>query len=134
METLNLEKLEIKEEKGTFFIPKVNFDPITGTCELSGESYLEDTWQFYEKLINWLKTYTSAGTLPIEFKIKLAYYNTSSSKSIVDILKLLKNYQETGAPVNVKWYYLEDDEDSLMDAEDMIADTGIEMDLIAYDE
>ncbi|MEN7546593.1 DUF1987 domain-containing protein [Rapidithrix thailandica] len=133
METIKLDRLEFESENNTFFKPHILFDAETGECLIEGESYLEDTWEFYSKPMEWLRAYTTAEVKkPIDFKFKLSYFNTSSSKCILDILKLLKQYQENGGEVTVSWYYPEDDEDNLMEAEDFIADTGIDMKLVEY--
>ncbi len=126
-----LESLTIEGKSGTFFIPSVDFDAQTGNCRLEGESYLENTWEFYDKLTNWLKKYTETKK-PITFNFKLTYFNTSSSKGILDILFLLKDFDLAGGKVTVNWYYPEDDEDNLAEAEDFIADSELEMKLISY--
>ena len=129
--TESLESLNIEGKSGTFFVPSVSFDMNTGNCRLEGESYLENTWEFYDKLTNWLKQYTETKQA-ITFSFKLTYFNTSSSKGILDILFLLKDYELAGGEVNVKWHYPEDDEDNLAEAEDFIADSELEMELISY--
>lgn len=131
MENKPLENLEIEGKSSTFFIPTVSFNAQTGYCKIEGESYLENTWEFYDKLTNWLKAYADQKK-PITFNFKLTYFNTSSSKGILDILFFLKEYEAEGNPVTVNWYYPEDDEDNLAEAEDFIADSELEMNLIPY--
>ena len=46
-----MEDLEIKGESGVFYIPTVHLNASTGECEISGESYLEDTDEFYNTII-----------------------------------------------------------------------------------
>ncbi|MEM1136875.1 MAG: DUF1987 domain-containing protein [Bacteroidota bacterium] len=126
-----LSNLEIEGEKGTFFTPSVNFNAETGLCRLEGESYLEDTWEFYDKLLVWLKDYTKTGK-PVNFDFKLTYFNTSSSKGILDIMKFIKQYEDEGGEVKVNWYHPEDDEDNVEEAEDFRDDTGLDIALIPY--
>ena len=126
-----LENLEIEGEKGTFFTPKVNFNAGTGTCVLEGESYLEDTWEFYDRLLSWISDYTKTGK-PLSFDFKLTYFNTSSSKGILDVLKQIKNYEDQGGQVTVKWHHPEDDEDNVEEAEDFKEDTGLDIELVPY--
>ena len=126
-----LENLEIEGEKGTFFTPSVNFNAETGVCSLEGESYLEDTWEFYDKLLAWLQKYSETGK-PLTFDFKLTYFNTSSSKGILDLLKQIKSYEEQGGEIEVNWYHPEDDEDNVEEAEDFKDDTGLEINLIPY--
>ena len=131
METTKLDNLEIKGEKGTYFVPHVFFSAETGHCTIEGESYLENTWEFYKQLVNWLRSYAETGQ-PIHFDFKLTYFNTSSSKGILEVLEFLKEYQDQGGTVHLKWYYPADDEDILEEAEDFIEDTQLAIELIPY--
>lgn len=131
MKTTKLEDLEIQGEKGTYFIPHVNFNAETGHCTLEGESYLENTWEFYENLVKWLRSYAKTGQ-PVYFDFKLTYFNTSSSKGILEVLEFLKEYQARGGSIELKWYYPEEDEDILEEAEDFVEDTQLEIELISY--
>ncbi len=126
-----MENLVIEEQRDIFFIPSVNFNASTGVCEISGESYLEDTVNFYKKILDWLKDYMQSGK-PLTFNFRLTYFNTSSSKGILDIMKILKKYQDTGVDTKVSWFYPSDDDDNLEEAEDFIADTDLKMQVIAY--
>ena len=131
METTKLESLKIQGEKGVYFIPHVDFDADTGHCVIEGESYLENTWEFYKQLVHWIKTYTETGQ-PLSFDFKLTYFNTSSSKGILELLEALKEYKNRGGNIVLKWYYPEDDEDILEEAEDFVEDTQLDIELIAY--
>lgn len=130
MEVVNLENLEIQGKEGVFFVPKVYFDASAGKCLMEGESFLENTWEFYEQLLNWLRSYTETKR-PIIFDFKMSYFNTSSSKGILEMLLLLKEYQDQGNDVQVNWYYQEKDVDILEEAQDFIEDTQLDMKLIA---
>ncbi|MCU0393788.1 MAG: DUF1987 domain-containing protein [Thermoflexibacter sp.] len=127
-----MENIEIKGEKTEFFIPTVNFNAETGVCEIAGESYLEETFEFYQKLIDWLNQYTSQGKKTLIFNCKLTYFNTASSKAILEILRLLKNYQESGADVKINWFYHEWDDDMKMEVEDLGLDADVKIDLLTF--
>lgn len=126
MMTQNLESLVVKGESGTFYVPDVHFDVETGHCLLSGESYLENTWDFYNNLLDWLRSFAASGR-PIKFDFRLKYFNTSSSKGILQLLEFLKSYQEKGGQIEIHWYYRADDEDLLEEAEDFIEDTKLDI-------
>ncbi len=125
-----MENIEIKGEKTEFFIPTVNFNAETGICEIAGESYLEETFEFYQKLIDWLTKYTVEVKEPIIFNCKLTYFNTASSKAILEILRLLKNYQTEGHRTSINWYYHEWDDDMKMEVEDLGLDADVEISLL----
>ena len=126
-----LEDIIIEGSHKNFFTPSVNFNAKTGICELSGESFLEDTVEFYDNLIEWLETYTEEIKKPIAFIIKLTYFNTSTSRCLLDLLNVIKDYEEADGDVVVNWHYDENDTDMEEDIEDYIIDTGLKINLIA---
>ena len=127
-----MENLEIEGSHKNFFIPTVNFNAKTGICEISGESFLEDTVEFYRPLIDWIEEYINAVKGPIALIIKLTYFNTSTSRSILDILNLLRDYEESGGEIVVNWHYDENDIDMEEDIDDYIIDTGLEINKIPF--
>lgn len=128
-----MENIDIQGFKDDFFVPTVNFNAKTGICVLGGESYLEETVEFYSPLLQWLRDYTEnpANTF-IEFNFKLTYYNTSSSKRIVDILLILKEFQNKGGDVKTNWYYEEDDLDIVDEVEDFMKISKLNINLIPF--
>ncbi|MDF9798517.1 hypothetical protein OKW21_003780 [Catalinimonas alkaloidigena] len=131
MKATKLNDLEIHGEEGTFFVPHVHFQAQNGKCLMEGEAFLEDTWDFYERLMTWLQNYT-ASNRPITFDFKLSYFNTSSSKGILELLLFLKEYEDQGGDVTVNWHYPEKDEDSLEEAQDFKEDTGLDINIFTY--
>jgi hypothetical protein len=128
-----MENIIISGSHGANFIPSVNFDAETGVCEISGESYLEDTIEFYAPLFKWLKEFTTEVKKPVQFNFRLRYFNTSSSKCIIDILHILRKFEEAGGKIEVNWYYdseEEDIEDELEEIEDFMIETHIKINMI----
>ena len=126
-----MESLEIEGIKSTYFTPHVSLNAQTGECFIKGESYLEDTWDFYRPILTWIKEYATTEK-PLNFTFNLTYYNTSSSKCFLDIVKLLKEYQDKGGNTVVNWYYPEDDEDIMEEAEDYKQFVGININIFPY--
>jgi len=62
-------------------------------------------------LLEWLNEYSENNKDEIEFEFKLTYFNTASSKLLLDILLKLEEMYEDGHEVLVRWHYPEDDED-----------------------
>lgn len=127
-----MENLLIKGSSGVYYTPSVDFEASTGKCILSGKSYLEETWDFYDQLLNWLRSYMDEVKGSLHFEFHLTYFNTSSSKCILEIVKLLKKYQDEGGQVELLWYYPEGDDDILEEAEDFEEFVGIAVKTIAY--
>ena len=67
-----MENIIIEGSRDTYFIPSVNFDLHTGICEIVGESFLEDTIDFYKPLMNWVEDYIEQEKRPLAFIIKLS--------------------------------------------------------------
>ncbi len=103
MDTLNI--------KGTPETPEVLFDPARNRFELSGKSLPEDVKEFYNPLLKWLKSYADSPNLSTTLKIKMDYFNTASSKMILELFEVLNEMHEAGKSVLIEWYYQEDDED-----------------------
>ena len=127
-----MENLEIEGSHKNFFVPTVSFNAKTGICEISGESFLEDTVEFYRPLIDWIEEYMTSVAGPIALIIKLTYFNTSTSRSILDILNLLRDYEESGGEIVVNWHYDENDIDMEEDIDDYVIDTGLEINKIPF--
>ena len=64
--------------------------------------------------------------------MQLEYFNTSSSKCILDVFKKLESL--AGTEVSVKWYYEEDDEDMLEAGEDYEAIIDLPFEMIEVEE
>ncbi len=128
-----MENITLKSSPDTPYFPEVNFDAETGICEISGESYMEETYKFYLPLIKWIKEYIKTKNNKIELIIKLIYLNTSSTKCILDMLEILKDYQDKGGDVNVIWYYDTDDPDMVDEVEDFEVESGIKIELRKFE-
>jgi hypothetical protein len=122
-----MQNLEIKGSHGDYDIPTVSFNAETGICELKGESYLEKTTEFYNRLLDWLEEYFTVVNKPIIFNFRLTYFNTSSSKRILYILLKLKEYEDNGSKVTTNWYYDEDDTDMEEEVEDFRIISNLEI-------
>jgi hypothetical protein len=96
---------------GTDDTPTVILDSENEIFEISGRSLPEDVTAFYEPIIGWLDDYSSSPNTKTVFTFKLVYFNTASSKLLLDILMKLEQMHEDGKDVMVRWYYPEDDED-----------------------
>lgn len=121
---------DIKIE-GTAKTPTVNFDSNAGTLEIKGRSIPENSIEFYKPLIDWIESYARQAKTATQVNIQLEYFNTSSSKCILDLFKRLENV--TGDTI-VQWYYEEDDEDMLEAGEDYEAIINIPFKMIEVEE
>ncbi|MBO7143090.1 MAG: DUF1987 domain-containing protein [Bacteroidales bacterium] len=111
MDSINIE--------GTPKTPTISFDANTGVIEIKGRSIPENSIEFYKPLVDWLDKFADVAQGVVNVNIQLEYFNTSSSKCILDVFKKLENLQNKNrAEVVINWYYEEDDEDMLEAGED----------------
>ena len=111
------------------YYPIVDFNYLTGECVISGESYMEETYKFYLPVINWLKNYI-AEKKSVVFTVKLTYFNTSSSRMLLEMLLILKQYKSEGGDIKIVWFYKSNDPDMLMDIESYIKETGLAIEAV----
>ncbi|MFO7922065.1 MAG: DUF1987 domain-containing protein [Bacteroidales bacterium] len=104
--------------EGTPKTPSVRFDARQGVVEIKGRSIPENSIEFYKPLVDWLEQYAGSPADKTSVNIHLEYFNTSSSKCILDVFKKLEAIHKAKNDVTVNWYYEEDDEDMLEAGED----------------
>lgn len=121
---------DIKIE-GTPKTPTVEFHHSTGSLLIKGRSIPENSIEFYKPLIDWIGAYAQSPQENTVVSIKLEYFNTSSSKCILDVFKKLES---VGSNVLIKWYYEEDDEDMLEAGEDYDAIINLPFNMIEVEE
>ena len=103
--------MEIINLEGTEDTPRVLLDPGKNIFEISGRSLPEDCAQFYGPILKWLDAYVGAPNANTIFEVKLEYFNTASSKMILDVLSRMEKLKESGKQVTIQWYSHDDDED-----------------------
>lgn len=130
-----MESIIIEPSNDKFYIPHVEFNVETGYCLIEGESFLEDTYRFYSRLNDWVDAYFSEGKKTLDFNMKFAYFNTSSSKAVLELLLKLKKHIDRGHEITVKWHYPEPDHnDMLEEGEDFADDTDLAIEFVPYEE
>lgn len=122
-----MEALKIEPTHKT---PKVYLDPAENVFELSGRSIPEDSVGFYQRILAWIDEYGKSPLTKTHFKFELEYFNTSSSKNILELLKKLEAIHNDGHEVQISWYYDEDDEDMEETGEDYKALLAVPLELI----
>jgi len=125
--------IHISGVKDCYIQPSVDLVESTGICSISGESFMEETGAFYAPIVEWVKEYAKAHD-KISFTFSLTYYNTSTSKWLLSLLKELREMEKRGGDVTVKWYYTPDDTDMNDDITDYMMDTGLKIDMMPFDE
>jgi len=100
------------KQKETKLTPRINFDNNKGLLQIEGNSFPEDASSFYTPIIDWLDLYILQSGENTLLDIYLEFFNTSSSKYLLEIFKRLKKMERFGnREITVNWYYNQGDDD-----------------------
>ena len=124
-----MKSLKIEAIPDSPYYPEINFDAASGVCELAGESYMEEAYKFYTPILNWLKEYTLSEGKAVTLNVKLTYFNTNSSRLLLDMFDILKKAKDEGRDITINWYYEEDDPDVQEEVEDFEIETGLQINM-----
>lgn len=111
--------------------PEISFDAEKGLLTMKGRSIPEHTVEFYKPLHQWIEEYGQNPQAFTTVEIFIEYYNTSSSKSILDLFKRLEYIHKLGHDMLIKWYYEEDDEALLESGEEYETMVDVPFELIS---
>ncbi len=104
-----MDKLEFQPTQKT---PYVLLDP-SGKLKFKGRSIPEDVSLFYEDILDWVIAYASTPASRTQVDIEMEYLNSGTSKYMLRILKKLKEVENDGGEVKIRWIYEEGDDDIL---------------------
>ena len=124
-----MESLIIYETPST---PKIIFDKKANKFEISGNSLPEDVLDCFSPVLKWINEYTKSPNPVTIIDIKLIYFNSASSKAILDLLNMLEPLIEKGFKIEVNWFYLEMDEDMLAMGQEFSGLLKIPFNFISY--
>lgn len=80
-----------------------------GHLKMEGKAFNEDPRKFFEPIIEWVRNFAAS---EMSFEIKLEYLNTSSTKYMLEVIKIIDANSHIDAK-EVKWHFEEDDEEML---------------------
>ncbi|MGZ3862955.1 MAG: DUF1987 domain-containing protein [Bacteroidia bacterium] len=119
--------------RGTEDTPEIQFANETSEFIISGRSLPEDVTSFYKPVFDWLKEFEQSSPLKLRFKFKLEYFNTASSKIILDILMKLEDIiTEKNGDIIIEWHYDEADDDMLEAGEEYKELVSVPFQLMSY--
>jgi len=95
--------------------PAIYFDEETQTLNIIGECYPENITKFSSPLFSWLNAYLMVlETQVFTVNIELVYFNSSSSKMLLDLFDCLQNaVVENQKNIVVNWIYDSENESAL---------------------
>lgn len=104
--------------KGSDRTPEVSFNFSDGVFTISGRSITENPISFYKNLEEHIEAYIINPNPVTKFRVVLEYFNTSTSKCLVEIFKKLETLHASKHEVLVEWFYEQDDEEIKDSGED----------------
>lgn len=112
--------------------PEITFDPRSEIFEIVGRSIPENSFEFYKPVMEWLDAYQKEANGYFHLVVKLEYFNTSSSKCLIDIFRKLEKLHNNSSQVLIKWYFAEEDEDMRESGEDFKDILKVPLEMVAY--
>jgi hypothetical protein len=109
--------------EATKYTPEIKLDAQKGFLSFSGKSYPENTFDFYQPMLNWINTYfTEEPQEKTVIEMDIIYFNSSSSKLFFDLFDILEEAHEKGKKISVRWLYDAENENALEAGEDFKED------------
>lgn len=108
----------IKIER-TISTPELLFDTEKGQIRMAGESFPENAVNFYKPFMEALAAYLNTDFEKLDVEFELIYFNSSTSKILMNIIESLDKKAEAGKRVVVNWLCSEEN--------DMIIECGEEL-------
>lgn len=114
--------------------PTVDLNAETGVLLFRGRAIPENTTDFFQPINNWVDKYCESPQKETTVQIRLEYFNTSSSKCILDLFRKFETLNKNKSKVTVEWFFETDDEDMEEAGEDYQAIVGLPFSMIEVEE
>lgn len=112
--------------------PKVSLPSNGGEGRIEGNCYPENAFSFFEPILAWVRNFRRDGGTRLVLDIKLDYFNTSSSKCLLDLFQALQDANAEGANTSVRWLYCQDDPDMRENGEEFAHGLKLPFEIKAY--
>lgn len=85
--------------------PSVDSDWQAGVLCMRGDSYPENSFEFFTPVLQWVERFLAETDRPLRLELHLVYLNTSSVKAMMDLFDMLEEAHAAGREVLVFWGY-----------------------------
>jgi len=103
-----MENLKIEATKYT---PEITFDASQNLLEIKGETYPENTAEFYAPVFTWLEEYIiQLQDQEVTLNLEITYFNSSSSKVLMDLFDRFESAFKDGKKITLNWIYDKENE------------------------
>lgn len=107
--------------EATKYTPAINLNAQTGHIKMEGKSYPENTFEFYEPIMSWMKQYFVTPQEKTTIELEIIYFNSSSSKLFFDFFDLIEENNDK-SDIEIRWIYDQENESALEAGEDFKED------------
>lgn len=114
--------------------PTVELDADKGVLLFRGRAIPENTIDFFQPINNWVEKYCQFPKEETTLQIRLEYFNTSSSKCILDLFRKFESLNRDKSKVSVQWFFESGDEDMEEAGEDYQAIVRLPFHMIEVEE
>lgn len=90
---------------------EITLDKDMGRFEFYGKSLPENPNEFFEPVLAWFREYVKEPNKETILVFKMEYFNTASSKRLLDVLSICYEIHKKKLSIIVNWYYRFNDED-----------------------
>jgi hypothetical protein len=113
---MNEQRLELAATDKT---PAVLLDPVNGAMRITGCSIPENADRFFGPLYDAVDRYAEHPAKLTDVQVDLTYFNSSTSKYLLDVFKRLEDAHASGSTkVELVWHHMADDLDMKEAGED----------------
>jgi len=104
--------------------PQIEFNEKEKTISITGNSYPEDSFSFYQPIIQWLKEFMGncSQNDTVKVIIFIDYMNSSSLKVYFEFFDILEEGNDKGVKIDIDWYYQIDNDIAEETGEDFALD------------
>ena len=103
--------------------PFIHFDGAQNVLVIKGESYPENAAKTYAPVFVWLEEYLKGlGDEIVRVDMEITYFNSSSSKILMNFFDMLEDAAGGGKKIVVNWRYHQDNETAMECGEEFMED------------
>jgi hypothetical protein len=99
-----------------------------------GRSLPENTVKFFEPVIQWLESYKQNPLEETIVNMNFVYFNTSSAKILLNVLRQFDDIHKAGSKVKINWHFMAEDTDILEAGEEYSTMVCIPFEFIEHPE
>jgi hypothetical protein len=111
--------------------PEIKYSEQENTLTISGESYPENSFAFFQPLFEWLHEQLERKA-HLHVSINISYMNSSSTKCMLDFLDLLGDTRKHNCSIDITWQYERENDRALELAEEFQDEATVPFRILPY--